>query len=62
MNTALIVTMGSVAIVTAVSEKVCVAFGKADIAGWVNIAGMSLVGASAVGLAINLLKTVSTLF
>ena len=49
MNTGLIITMGFVAIGTAVTEKICDAMGKGDIAQWVRLGGTSLVGASAVG-------------
>lgn len=58
MNTGLIITMGMVAISTAVTEKVCEAFGKSDMAQWVRVGGTSLVGTTAVALAISLLTTV----
>jgi hypothetical protein len=62
MNTGLIITMGFVAIGTAVTEKVCDALGKGDMSQWVRLGGTSLVGASAVGLAISLLNQVKKAF
>lgn len=56
MNTTLIISMGAVAIGTAVSQKVCEALGKTDMAAWIGLAGTSLVGITAVGLAMNLLN------
>lgn len=46
-NTAIIITMGSTAIVSAVSEKILVAFNKQNEAQMVNIGGLSLVGCQA---------------
>jgi hypothetical protein len=62
MNTVLIITMGTVAVGTAVVEKICTALGKQDMSDWVRVGGTSLVGATAVGLAINLLNTVRKMF
>jgi hypothetical protein len=62
MNAALIVTMGLVGVGSAVCEKVLVAMGKADTAEWIRVGGISLVGVTAVGLAVNLLKTVKGMF
>lgn len=62
MNATLIVTMGFVAVGTAVAEKVCTALGKQDMAEWIRVAGISLVGVTAVGLAINLLNKVKGMF
>ena len=62
MNTGIIVTMGFIAIGTAVTEKVCNAFGKSDIAQYVSVAGTSLVGISAIALAFQLLNKVKEAF
>lgn len=62
MNTTLIITMGFTAVGTAVVEKVLIAFGKSDMAQYVNIGGTSLIGAQAVGLAFNLLNQVKKAF
>jgi hypothetical protein len=57
MNTALLITMGFCAVGTAVTEKVCIAFGKTDMAEYVRVSGTSMVGATAIGLAVSLLNT-----
>ncbi|BAE47894.1 hypothetical protein G8S49_06370 [Clostridium botulinum C] len=60
-NTAVIIAMGSTAIVSAISEKVLVAFGKQNEAQMVNIGGLSLVGCQAVLLVTKLIKACSAL-
>ncbi|MCD3319524.1 hypothetical protein G8V07_11585 [Clostridium botulinum D/C] len=60
-NTAVIIAMGSTAIVSAISEKVLVAFGKQNEAQMVNIGGLSLVGCQAVLLVTQLIKACSAL-
>lgn len=62
MNTGLIITMAMCGIGTAVSEKILDALGKGDMSAWVRVGGTSLVGASAIGLAINLLNQVKNAF
>ncbi|MCX7837816.1 MAG: hypothetical protein N2323_07755 [candidate division WOR-3 bacterium] len=56
MNTGLIITMGMVAVGGAVTEKILIAMGKPDQAEWIKLATTSLVGLTAVNLAIQLLK------
>lgn len=58
MNTGLIVTMGLVAVGTAVCEKICEALGKSDMASWIRVGGTSLVGATAISLAIKLIQMI----
>jgi len=60
-NTAVIIAMGSTAIVSAISEKVLVAFGKQNEAQMINIGGLSLVGCQAVLLVTKLIKACSAL-
>jgi len=62
MNTGLIITMGMVAIGGAVTEKILIAMGKPDQAEWIKLGSTSLVGATAVGLALKLLKQVKEAF
>jgi hypothetical protein len=62
MNANIIVTMGFIAIGTAVTEKVCDSFGKGDIGRYVSVAGTSLVGISAIALAFQLLNKVKEAF
>lgn len=57
MNTTLIVTMAAIGISAAVAEKLLNAFGKVDMAQFVNIAGLSGIGVTALGIVIKLLKT-----
>lgn len=57
-----IIAIGSVAITTAVTEKICFAFNRPDMAEWTKVAGMSLSGGLAVSLAISLLNQVKEAF
>jgi hypothetical protein len=56
MNTTLIVTMAAIGISSAVAEKLLNAFGKVDMAQFVNIAGLSGIGVTAIAIVIKLLK------
>lgn len=61
MDTGLIITMAAIGITTAVTEKLLNAFGKVDMATFINIAGLSGIGVMALALVIKLLKTCSTI-
>ncbi|AEB77419.1 hypothetical protein IRP63_14995 (plasmid) [Clostridium botulinum] len=60
-NTAIIIAMGSTAIVSAITEKVLIAFNKQNESQMVNIGGLSLVGCQAVLLVTKLIKACSAL-
>lgn len=62
INGTLLVTMGKIAIATAVIDMVCVAFGRNDIARFVTIAGVSAVAGTTIKMAVDVVNTVSTLF
>lgn len=47
MNVGIIITMGAISVVSAVTEKVLISLGKSDEAQFAKIAGMSAVGISA---------------
>ena len=43
-----IVEIGSAAILAAVLEKVCLSFNRQDLAEWIRVAGISIIGVTAV--------------
>ncbi|NMM62076.1 hypothetical protein HBE96_05100 [Clostridium sp. P21] len=61
MNTTLIVTMAAIGISAAVAEKLLNAFGKVDMAQFVNIAGLSGIGVTALGIVIKLLQACTSI-
>lgn len=61
MSTATIITMMSIGVAATVGEKVLMAFGKADMASFCNIAGLTGLGATAVTLILNLIKVLAAL-
>lgn len=61
MNTTLIVTMAAIGISASVAEKLLNAFGKVDMAQFVNIAGLSGIGVTALGIVIKLLQACTSI-
>lgn len=61
MGTATILTMLSIGVAATIAEKVLNSFGKADMASFCNIAGLSGLGITVVGLILQLIKILSTL-
>lgn len=61
MSTTTIVTMLSIGVAATIGEKVLMAFGKADMANFCNIAGLTGLGSTALGLIVNLIKLLSAL-
>lgn len=59
---ATIISIGSVAIATAVTEKICNVIGRPDIGEYAKVAGVGLSGGLAVGIAVSLLKQVASAF
>lgn len=57
MGAGTIVSMGFIIIGTAVTEKIVVALGKTEYIDYIRVGGISLIGAKAIGMAINLLNT-----
>lgn len=60
-STTIIITMGSTAVVTAITEKVLQAFGKQNESQMVNIGGLSLVGCESVILVKKLIDVCKTI-
>ena len=58
MNTGIIVTMGSIAVASAIASKIANNFGETDIAQYIKVAGVSGAGITAIGLVIKLLKMI----
>jgi len=61
MNTATIITMMSIGVSATIAEKVLNSFGKCDMASFCNIAGLSGLGITAIGLIIKLIQTLATI-
>lgn len=61
MGTATILTMLSIGVVATIAEKVLNSFGKADMASLCNIAGLSGLGITVIGLIAQLIKILATL-
>ena len=61
MGTATIITMLGVGVAATIAEKVLNSFGKADMASFCNIAGLSGLGITTIGLIIKLIQVLSTL-
>lgn len=57
----IIIAMTSCGIISAVGEKVLLSFGKSEMASFTNIAGLSGVGLSALGLVYKLIQLLSTM-
>jgi hypothetical protein len=55
----IIIAMTSCGVISAVGEKVLNSFGKSDMANFTNIAGLSGVGISGLGLVIKLIQMLS---
>lgn len=61
MSIGTIITMLSIGVGTAIGEKVLNAFGKPDMASFINIAGLSGLGATAVYFIVELITKLGTL-
>lgn len=61
MSIGTIITMLSIGVGTAIGEKVLNAFGKSDMASFINIAGLSGLGATAVYFIVELITKLGTL-
>lgn len=61
MNTATIITMMSIGVTATIAEKVLNSFGKCDMASFCNIAGLSGLGITAIGLIIKLIQTLASI-
>lgn len=61
MSTALIITMAGIGITATVAEKLLNAFGKSDMASFLNIAGLAGLGLMAIGIIIKLLQALATI-
>ncbi len=61
MSTGLIITMAGIGITATVGEKLLNAFGKSDMASFMNIAGLSGLGLMAITLVIKLLQALATI-
>ena len=61
MNIGTIITMVGVGVGTAIGEKVLNCMGKTDLASFVNIAGLSGVGATAVYFVVDLINKLRSL-
>lgn len=61
MNIGTIITMVGVGVGTAIGEKVLNSMGKTDLASFVNIAGLSGVGATAVYFVVDLINKLRSL-
>lgn len=57
----ILITMLSCGVIGSVGEKVSLAFGKSEIANFLNIATIAGVGISALTLVVSLIKLLSTL-
>jgi Na+-driven multidrug efflux pump len=60
--TALLISMVSAGVVTAVGEKVCNSLGQNDIANYIRVGGVSLTGAVAIGAVVSLIGKVKSAF
>lgn len=61
MNVTTIITMLSIGVGSAVGEKVLNAFGKSDMASFINIAGLSGLGATTVYFIVDLISKLGAL-
>ena len=61
MNVTTIITMLGIGVGSAIGEKVLNAFGKSDMASFINIAGLSGLGATAVYFIVDLINKLGTL-
>ncbi|HAK41621.1 MAG TPA: hypothetical protein DCM59_01380 [Clostridium sp.] len=61
MNTATIITMMSIGVTATIAEKVLNSFGKCDMASFCNIAGLSGLGITAIGLIVKLIQTLASI-
>lgn len=61
MNTATIIAMLGIGVVSTIAEKILNSFGKADMASFCNIAGLSGLGITTIGLILKLIKVLSAL-
>ncbi|WP_297711967.1 hypothetical protein [Clostridium sp.] len=61
MNVTTIITMLGIGVGSAVAEKVLNAFGKADMASMINIAGLTGLGATAVYFIVDLIAKLGAL-
>lgn len=57
-----LITMVSAGMITAVSEEICNAMGKGDIARWIKVGGISLCISLALGLAIKAINQAKMAF
>lgn len=57
----IILAMTSCGVVSAVGEKVLNSFGKCDMANYLNVAGLSGIGLSALGLVYKLVQLLATI-
>lgn len=58
---AIILAMSSCGVISAVGEKILLSFGKSELASFTNIAGLSGIGLSALGLVYKLFQLLATL-
>lgn len=61
MNVTTIITMLKISVGSAIAEKVLHAFGKSDMASFINIAGLSGLGATAVYFIVELISKLGAL-
>lgn len=61
MNIGTIITMLSIGVGSAIGEKVLNAFGKSDMASFINIAGLAGLGATAVYFIVDLISKLGAL-
>lgn len=61
MGTGTIITMLGIGVVATIAEKVLNSFGKADMASFCNIAGLSGLGITTIGLILKLIQVLSAL-
>lgn len=57
----IILAMSSCGVISAVAEKILLSFGKSELASFTNIAGLSGIGLSALGLVYKLFQLLATL-
>lgn len=58
---AIILAMTSCGVISAVGEKILLSFGKSELASFTNIAGLSGIGLSALGLVYKLFQLLASL-